>query len=340
MTNPQIITAVPNISSEIPAGARFPGAAVPFARNPSSQFARDVLSGLSLRQKMLPSKYLYDDFGSEIFKAICEQPEYYPTRIETALLERSVAEIAELTGGKRPLIEFGSGASRKTRILLDAMPQIRRYVPIDISLGALTEASRSLSADFPGLRVDPLHEDFTRISVNRHAMAGLAGLGFFPGSTIGNFTPSEATTLLAGWRRLLGRGSQLLLGIDLLKDPATLIRAYDDAVGVTAAFNLNLLARINRELRGSFSTARFEHRSVWNAESSRIEMHLVSLGAQVVEIGQIRVTFEDGETIHTESSYKYDVGDFTALAQVSGWEIERGWLSHEPSYALILFKAA
>ena len=281
MTNPQIITVVPYTPSKIAAGARCRGAAVPFVRDPSSQFAWDVLSGLSLSPKMLPAKYLYDDFGSEIFQAIYEQPEYYPTRTETALLERSVAEIAELTGGKRPLIEFGSGASRKTRILLDAMPQIRRYVPIDISLGALTEASRSLSDDFPALRIDRLHEDFTHISVNRPAIAGLAGLGFFRArrsAISARLKPPPCSP--AGGAFLVGEG-QLLLGIDLLKDPATLIRAYDDAAGVTAAFNLNLLTRINRELRGNFSTGRFEHRSVWNAESSRIEMHLVSLGAQV-----------------------------------------------------------
>lgn len=341
MTNPITQTAGGLPDSDFPAirPARFdPCLDGPFGA--LAGMVDDVLAGLARPQKAIPAKYLYDDPGSLIFEAICEQPEYYPARTETALLESAAADIAVLASDHLPLVEFGSGASRKTRTLLDAMPQIRRYVPIDISAGALEQARSSLQTDYPDLAVEPLHADFTRLPGRRQVMAGTGALGFFPGSTIGNFTPDEARSLLAGWRRWLGRGSLLLLGVDLHKAPRQLVPAYDDAAGVTAAFNLNLLARLNRELGAGFDVSRFRHRAIWNEEASRVEMHLVSLVPQMVEIAGRVFRFAAGETIHTENSYKHRIEDFQSLAAMAGWETKKGWLSHEPAFAVILFKAA
>lgn len=334
----------------VPAGADQPPAHPLVARfacdrpsaadeNTHPEFAADAVAGLSRQQKAIPAKYLYDRFGSMIFEAICDQPEYYPSRTEAMLLETAAPDIAAAAAGERPLIEFGSGASSKTRILLDAMPQIGRYIPIDISASALQQARIGLESDYPGLSVEPLHADFTRLSQGCRKLAGGCALGFFPGTTIGNFTPVEAFAMLSDWRRLLGRGSLLLLGVDLRKDPRVLVPAYDDAAGVTAAFNLNLLTRMNRELRADFDLSLFDHRAVWNAAASRIEMHLVSLCRQIVTVAGRVFAFAEGETIHTENSYKYVPQAFVDLARGAGWAAERAWLSPDPTYGLFLFKA-
>jgi dimethylhistidine N-methyltransferase len=236
-------------------------------------------------------------------------------------------------------VEFGSGASVKTRILLDAAPQIAVYAPIDISHAALDEAAAVIRRDYPELTVAPLLEDFTRALSLPHAAQGRPVTGFFPGSTIGNFTPDEALALLSGARTLLGSGARFLVGIDIVKDEATLVAAYDDAQGVTAAFNKNLLARINREVGADFDLDAFAHRAVWNAEESRIEMHLESLRDQKVRVAGRVFRFAEGETLHTENSYKFSVEGFAALARKAGWSLEADWLSEDPAFAVVSLMA-
>ena len=237
------------------------------------------------------------------------------------------------------LVEFGSGASTKTRLLLDAAPQVGVYAPIDISPVALDEAAAAIRRDYPGLTVAPLLEDFTRAMALPSEAQGRPVTGFFPGSTIGNFTPEEAAEFLTQARGLLGAGARFLVGIDLVKDPATLVAAYDDAAGVTAAFNLNLLRRINRELGADFDLSRFAHRAVWNAAQSRIEMHLESLADQRVRVAGRTFRFAAGETLHTENSCKFTVEGFAALAARAGWSLEARWVSPEPAFAVVALVA-
>ena len=303
-----------------------------------SDFAKDVLSGLAKPQKAIPPKYFYDAEGSRLFEAITELAEYYPTRTEVALLRRTAGEIAALIPPGAALVEFGSGASTKTRILLDAAPQIGVYVPIDISKAALDAAAAEIRRDYPKLPVAPLTDDFTNALNLPSSVQGRPVVGFFPGSTIGNFTPDEARTFLASARRLLGEGASFLVGIDLVKDERTLVAAYDDALGVTAAFNKNLLSRINRELGGDFHVERFAHRAVWNAAGSRIEMHLESLRDQQATVAGRTFSFSAGETIHTENSCKFTVEGFSALAEKAGWTLDRAWSSEQPAFAVVLLR--
>jgi len=312
----------------------------PAPRGPRRTFARDVVEGLSRSQKQIPPKYFYDAEGSRLFEAICELPEYYPTRTEIALLGEAVAEIAAAIPADAALVEFGSGASVKTRLLLDAAPQVGLYVPIDISATALDEAATAIRTRYPGLAVAPLVEDFTAAIDLPAAAAGRSHVGFFPGSTIGNFTPPEAVEVLAGARRLLGAGSTFLVGIDLVKPEPTLLAAYDDAQGVTAAFNLNLLTRINRELDGDLDVGAFAHRAVWNPLESRIEMHLESLRDQEATVAGRRFAFRRGETIHTENSYKFSVEGFAALAAQAGWRLEQRWVNADQPFAIVRLAAA
>jgi dimethylhistidine N-methyltransferase len=302
----------------------------------AGDFADDVVAGLSRTPKSVPPKHFYDAEGSRLFEAICELPEYYPTRTEIAVLRGAAAEIAAMIPEGAALVEFGSGASVKTRILLDAAPQLAAYVPIDISREALQAAVRALASDYPGLRIEPLAEDFTVALSLPAAAAGRRAVGFFPGSTIGNFAPDEARELLAGARRLLGEGASFLIGLDLVKPEAELLAAYDDALGVTAAFNKNLLARINRELGGDFDLEGFVHRARWNVRESRIEMHLESVRDQTVQAAGRRFRFAAGETLHTENSYKFTVEAFTRLAQGAGWRAKRWWASAHPAFAVTL----
>jgi L-histidine Nalpha-methyltransferase len=302
-------------------------------------FARDVLDGLSRPGKALPAKYFYDEEGSRLFDRICELPEYYPTRTETGILQDAAGRIAALAGQGCSLIEFGSGSSTKVRILLDAMDAPAAYVPIDISAEHMLNAAAALRADRPGLDVVPMAADFTRAV---HLPEDLPGrrVGFFPGSTIGNFTPGEAADFLRQAAQTLGPSSLFVLGVDLRKDVARLEAAYNDAAGVTAAFNLNLLHRINRELGGTFDVAAFRHRAFFNAVESRIEMHLESTVAQMVEVAGEGFRFRAGETIHTENSYKYSVDDLEALAGRAGWRVEICFTDPEGLFAVFCLTPA
>jgi dimethylhistidine N-methyltransferase len=299
------------------------------------EFKADVLEGLSRPQKAVPPKYFYDAEGSRLFEAITELAEYYPTRTEVALLRGIAPQIAEIISPGAALVEFGSGASTKTRLLLDAAPQVGVYAPIDISSAALDEAAAAIGRDYPKLIVAPLLEDFTRALTLPAAAQGRPVTGFFPGSTIGNFTPEEAQAFLVSARGLLGAGSRFLVGIDVVKDEGVLVAAYDDDLGVTAAFNKNLLARINRELGADFDLNAFAHRAIWNAAESRIEMHLESLRDQRVRVAGSIFAFARGETIHTENSAKFTVERFAALAQKAGWTLEASWLSEAPAFAVV-----
>ncbi|WP_293678223.1 ergothioneine biosynthesis protein EgtB [uncultured Phenylobacterium sp.] len=305
-----------------------------------SDFEADVVAGLSRPQKQIPPKHFYDTEGSALFEAITELPEYYPTRTEIALLRDAAAEIATHIPDGAALVEFGSGASTKTRIVLDAAPQLAVYAPIDISASALEGAASAIRADYPDLTVAPLRDDFTNALRLPPETQGRPVVGFFPGSTIGNFTPHEARAFLVGARRLLGEGSAFLVGMDLVKDEATLVAAYDDAQGVTAAFNKNLLARINRELGGDFDLTAFAHRAVWNAADSRIEMHLVSLKHQTVHVAGRAFQFAMGETLHTENSHKFTLEGMAALAASAGWRVEREWASAQPAFGMVLLRAS
>lgn len=298
-------------------------------------FLADTLAGLSQPQKTLPCKYLYDDAGSALFERICELPEYYPTRTEIALLEARAGEIAAAIGRRARLVEFGSGAGVKVRLLLAALEDPAGYVPMDISRAPLVAAALALTRDFPRLRVQPLCADYTRPFALPPAPPGVAATaGFFPGSTIGNFAPAEAEAFLARAARLLGPGATMIVGVDTPKDAATLEAAYDDAAGITATFNLNLLARINRELGGDFDLAAFAHRAVWDAEAGRVEMHLVSRIRQTARIGERRFDFLPGETIHTENSYKYAPESFASLARRAGFAPKALWTAPENRFTI------
>jgi dimethylhistidine N-methyltransferase len=299
-----------------------------------SDFAVDVVAGLRAKEKSLHPKYFYDAAGSALFDAITRTPEYYPTRVETALLRRHAPEIAAVIPEGAVLVEFGSGASAKTRVLLDAAPQIAVYVPIDISEAALQTASAAISRDYPKLRVLPVADDFTSALGLPSAARGRARIGFFPGSTIGNLTHAEALRFLRSVKQLLGHDAYLLIGADLVKDEATLVAAYNDAEGVTARFNKNLLARINRELGGDFDPDAFDHLAIWNAEHARIEMHLVSRAHQIVNAARHPFAFKAGERLHTENSHKYTLESFADLAARAGWSVAGRWVSPAPCFAL------
>ena len=307
-----------------------------------TEFRGAVLQGLRSTPKTLPCKFFYDAEGSRLFDRICELPEYYPTRTECALLQARAPEIAALVGPHAGLVEFGSGAGVKVRLLLAALRYPAAYVPVDISRGHLLAAAASLASDFPGLRIVPVCADYT----GRFALPRLPGsrprrlAGFFPGSTIGNFTPSEAAGFLRRTGQLLGRGSMMIVGVDLLKDAAVLEAAYDDAAGVTAAFNLNLLARINRELDADFDLAAFSHEARWNAGDSRVEMHLVSRAAQSVQIGGDRVGFARDESVHTENSYKYTLAGFAELARSAGYDPVANWTDPADLFSIHVLKVA
>jgi len=295
---------------------------------PGSQFEADVLDGLAQERKRIPSIWLYDLRGSELFEAITELAEYYPTRTETRLLAGLAPVLEGALGGIHSLVEIGSGSSRKTRLLLAAMPSLVRYVPVDISADFLRDAAAALARDFPRLAVQPVVADFTESfalpdGIGQRDSSGT--MGFFPGSTIGNFTPDAATELLARLGQTLGPGARLLIGVDTTQDPALLIPAYDDAAGVTAQFNLNLLERINRELEGDFDPRAFRHLVRHDARQGRIEMHLASLRAQQVQVRGRTFRFAAGETIHTENCYKYSPMQFLRLAQAAHWRCERSW---------------
>jgi L-histidine N-alpha-methyltransferase len=303
--------------------------AVPATPPADPQFEADVLEGLDDDQKHIPSIWLYDHHGSELFEQITEVPEYYPTRTEARLLAGLAPALESEIGGVHSLVEIGSGSSRKTRLLLAAMHSLERYVPVDISAEFLHDAAGGLARDFPGLAVQPVVADFTQPfalpPASRAAEDSAGNLGFFPGSTIGNFMPDAAVDLMTQLGRTLGPRSRLLIGVDTTQDPALLIPAYDDAAGVTAAFNLNLLDRINRELDGDFDRRDFRHLARHDPTHGRIEMHLVSQRAHEVHVRGRTFAFQEGETIHTENCYKYSPTQFLHLAHAAHWRLERSW---------------
>ena len=292
-----------------------------------ASFLDDVIAGLSAAPKSLPPKYFYDARGSKLFDEICELPEYYPTRTEIAMLEASGGEIAARIGPRAAVLEYGSGSGRKTRLLLSAL-RPGAYVAIDISGEQLHEALSGLAAAFPDVRMVGICADYTHAlpAAPLSALDGSRRVVFFPGSTIGNFTPREALAFLKNARALAGAGGAMLVGVDLKKDVPTLHAAYNDAAGVTAAFNMNVLGRINRELGGDFDLGAFRHRAHYDESSGRIEMHLESTRAQTVTIGGRSFGFGAGETIHTESSYKYSVEQFQALAREAGFAPTHCWV--------------
>jgi len=294
---------------------------------------QDVIAGLSLPQKALPPKYFYDAAGSKLFERICRLPEYYLTRAELSLTRRHISAIARFAGRRVELVEYGSGEGIKTRLLIRAL-RPSAYLPVDISPSALQGAQRRLSREFRWLRIAPVHGDFSR-PVDLPAPKARRVV-YFPGSTIGNLTPGEAHAFLAMTR---GQASRLLIGVDLKKDANVLHAAYNDRRGVTAAFNLNLLARINRELKGNFDLRRFAHYAFYNAPLGRIEMHLVSLREQRVTIGRHGFRFDAGESIHTENSYKYSVEEFRGLAGKAGFSAKRVWTDARGLFALHALQA-
>jgi len=300
----------------------------------SSEFERDVVVGLSKPQKALPAKYFYDAEGSRLFEQITELPEYYPTRTELALMRAKAGEMAEAIPDGAALVEFGSGASVKTRVVLKAAPQLGAYVPVDIAGGFIAEEAERLRRDFPRLAILPVAADFTKAFPLPEAVRGKPLVGFFPGSTIGNFDPADARDFLAHAARMLGARASMLVGVDLDKAPDVLNAAYNDRAGVTAAFNLNLLTRINRELDGNFDLRRFRHRAFYNPERHRVEMHLASLVPQQVKVCGRSFDFAAGETIHTECSYKYTLASFAALAREAGWRPARAWTDPDGHFSV------
>lgn len=305
----------------------------------NNSFYRDVVAGLSLPQKALSPKYFYDERGSQLFDAICELPEYYPTRTEAALLSRIACDLARALSGYDHLIEYGSGASKKTRIVLDTLAALKSYVPMDISEEFLLGVAERLAGDYPGLDVVPLVGDFTGDVVLPREVRRGPKVGFFPGSTIGNLGPEGGRDFLARARRTLGDDAAFVLGADLVKDEAVLHAAYNDRAGVTADFNLNLLARINRELGADFDLCAFHHAAIWNSAESRIEMHLVSDMAQKVCVNGQSFRFRKGETIHTENSYKFTPDRLTELVEDANWSVRHLWTDAEFPFAIALLDA-
>jgi L-histidine N-alpha-methyltransferase len=319
----------------------------------SGQFAEDVRIGLTADSKFLPPMYFYDELGSRLFEAICLLPEYYLTRAESEILEANVDEIVSLAAGNDDLecrlIELGSGSGEKTRYLiegfLDRQAELH-YIPIDISAESLEQSANQLSADYPRVKVTAYSGDYFSVLDNLR-QSGLPGADnsrnvfLFLGSNIGNLDSKQASVFLREIRRLLSPNDALLLGADLKKDPDTLISAYDDSLGVTAAFNRNLLARINRELRADFDVCMFEHLAIYNDELSRVEMHLVSREPQTVTIRGINltVTFDWRESIHTESSHKFDIDAIAELASYTGFLVRKSWFDRERQFSFNLLVA-
>ena len=317
---------------------RVPAPAGPDA--PAADIRTDVLPGLRSRPRSLPPKLFYDDRGARLFEQICRQPEYYPTRTELCILERHLPDIAALAGPRCAVIEYGSGQGIKTRRLLDALEAPASYTAVEISARQLEGVTNRLRREYPHVPMHPVHADYTRAfglpALPPHARK----LAFFPGSTIGNFHPGDAARFLRNIRDAVGRDGALVLGVDRRKDPAILDPAYNDAAGVTAQFNLNMLARLNRELGADFDLSRFRHRAFFNAEASRIEMHLESLEPQEVTVAGETFHFDRGETIWTECSYKYDAPRLDALVERAGFQVVRRFTDPDGLFWVVFLDAA
>ena len=298
-------------------------------------FRAEVLTGLQSFEKTLPCKYFYDRRGSELFDQICGLPEYYPTRTEAGIMRDNAEEMAALFGPDCLLIEYGSGSSTKTRILLDHLPQLAGYVPMDISREHLHRTAAGLAAAYPHLDILPLCADYTAdfaLPAPRRLVRSRAV--YFPGSTIGNFHRDQAETFLKQIAEVCGPGGGLLIGVDLKKSPQILEPAYNDAQGITAEFNLNLLHRMNAELGADFDLDQFAHYAFYNALAGRVEMHLMSLQSQMVHLGGVAIAFEEEETILTECSYKYSLPDFAALASAAGLAVRKIWTDSEQKFSV------
>lgn len=307
----------------------------------TAEFRADVIEGLSAGRKRLPAKYFYDGVGSRLFERITDLPEYYPTRTEMKILRDHGADIAKLIPKGAALVEFGSGSSKKARIMLAAAPALACYVPVDICGEMIEQEAIDLRVDFPNLKVLPVTADICKpFDLPAEAKAAVTRVGFFPGSTIGNFEPHEAAAFLRNAAQILGPNSTLIVGADLIKSTEVLNAAYNDKAGVTAEFNLNLLTRMNRELRGTFDLDTFEHHAFFNRERSRIEMHLASLKRQKVKVAGEVFEFRAGETIHTENSYKYSVESLGALARGVGWMPAGAWTDPDKYFSIQAFTYA
>lgn len=304
----------------------------------SSAFALDALEGLTQTSKRLSPKYFYDAAGSDLFEQITRLPEYYPTRTELGILRDRSREIAALIPDKAALVEFGAGATTKIRLLLENST-FAAYVPVDISGEFLNGQAEKLRADFPGLAVHPVVADFTQSFELPAEVRDLPKVGFFPGSTLGNFEPEEASKFLKKAADILGHGALLILGVDLEKDEDILRDAYNDAAGVTAKFNLNLLTRMNRELGTNFDVSSFDHRAIYNHAEHRIEMHLHSRKAQKVRLCGRTIGFARGESIHTENSYKYSIPRLRKLARRSGWTLKQTWTDAQSMFSVHALRA-
>jgi dimethylhistidine N-methyltransferase len=310
------------------------GGATLLPATPPASFRRDVLAGLGRRPKSLPCKYFYDARGADLFDKITELDAYYPTRTETAIMRCHAREMTSLLGRRARLVELGSGSSTKTRILLDHAADLEAYVPVDISIDYLGRAAEALARDYPGLVILPVCADYSRpFELPAGPLAGRITV-YFPGSTIGNFQPSEARQFLKGVAGVCGRRGGLLIGVDLKKDRRILDAAYNDDQGVTAAFNMNLLARINREIGGDFDLTRFRHRAFYDVAEGRIEMQLVSTVRQTAHVGGARFEFAEGETISTEYSYKYTIEEFQRLAAGAGFVPARVWTDEQRLFSV------
>ena len=305
-------------------------------------FLADVLVGLSRPQKKLPCKYIYDEKGSQLFDQICELPEYYLTRTEMALIEEKGAEIAACVGPSAQIVEYGCGSVQKIRLLLDALEKPVSYVAVDISREHLLNASAELAMDFPELEVHGLCADFTkRFDVPPASKApGARRVGFFPGSTLGNFDHKDAVEFLASAAQSLGIGGGMIIGIDLKKDDALLNAAYNDSQGITAQFNLNLLERINRELKGDFDIRSFTFKAQYEHVKGRVESHLYSSCAQTVHVDGETFKFDKGESIHTENSHKYSVPEFRELARSAGFDHKHVWTDAEQLFSIHYLEVA
>ncbi len=305
-------------------------------REPSlNALCKEILAGLSGRPKRIAPKFLYDESGCELFDEICRLDEYYPTRTEIGILREHVTEICALLGPECRLVEFGSGSNAKTQILLDHLRAPAAYVPVDIARAHLLQGSARLARRYPKLCIVPVCADFsTPFSLPGISRAMRRTVAFFPGSTIGNFEPAEAEDLLRRIAILCGPGGGFLIGVDLKKNRVTLERAYNDARGVTAAFNLNLLTRINRIFGAGIEVGAFQHHAFFNEEFGRIEMHLVSLFEQTVQLNGATLRFDKGEHVITEHSYKYSLEEFAQLAARSGWTVKRLWTDAENLFSV------
>jgi dimethylhistidine N-methyltransferase len=303
----------------------------------------EVVAGLTSAPKTLPCKFFYDDRGSQLFDAICECREYYPTRTELTIMRKHAREMAKVMGPRTLLVEYGSGSSLKTRVLLDHLPDAAGYVPIDISRNHLMHSARALAASYPHLPIRPVCADYTR-PFRLPAFADQSPertVAYFPGSTIGNFEPDQALAFLQSVRKICGRASGLLIGVDLKKDPARLHAAYNDSAGVTAAFNTNLLRRINHDIGSNFDVGSFAHYAFYNPAKSRMEMHLMSRRAQQINLGGgIAVHFDEGESVHTESCHKYTLDTFASLANAAGYRRQAVWTDPMAWFSVQYFSVA